>query len=229
MVKGLVLIVARDLRLALRQSADAWLAVLFFVLTAALFPFGVGPEPNLLARIAPGIIWVVALLAVLLSLERLFLADFEDGSLEQLLLSPLPLELAVLGKVLSHWLTTGLPLIAAAPLLAILFNMDLAGLGVLLLAMLLGTPTLSLVGAVGAALTLGARRGGVLIPLLVLPLYVPALIFGVGAVDAALGGFSVKAPLFLLGAIMALMLFVAVRHRASSRNLPARTSRSCIE
>ncbi len=208
MVRGLVLIISRDLRLALRQSADAWLAVLFFVLTAALFPFGVGPEPNLLARIAPGIIWVVALLAVLLSLERLFLADFEDGSLEQLLLSPLPLELAVLGKVLAHWLTTGLPLIAAAPLLAVLFNMDLAGLGVLLLAMLLGTPTLSLVGAVGAALTLGARRGGVLIPLLVLPLYVPALIFGVGATDAALMGMAVRPHLLLLGAVLLVMLIV---------------------
>src|SRR3546814_8311205 len=133
-------------------SSDlAWLAVLFFVLTAALFPFGIGPEPNLLARVAPGIIWVVALLAVLLSLERLFLADFEDGSLEQILLSPLPLELAVLAKVLAHWLTTGLPLIAAAPLLAVFFHMDAAGLGVLLLAMLLGTPTLSLVGAVRSA------------------------------------------------------------------------------
>src|SRR3546814_3941123 len=130
---------------SLRQRADACLSVLFFVLTAALFPFGIGPEPNLLARVAPGIIWVVALLAVLLSLERLFLADFEDGSLEQILLSPLPLELAVLAKVLAHWLTTGLPLIAAAPLLAVLFHMDAAGLGVLLLAMLLGTPTLSLV------------------------------------------------------------------------------------
>jgi len=207
-VKGLTLIVARDLRLALRQSADAWLAVLFFVLTAALFPFGVGPEPNLLARIAPGIIWVVALLAVLLSLERLFLADFEDGSLEQLLLSPLPLELAVLGKVLAHWLTTGLPLIAAAPLLAVLFNMDFAGLGVLLLAMALGTPILSLVGAVGAALTLGARRGGVLIPLLVLPLYIPALIFGVGATEAAILNMSARPHLLLLGAVLLIMLVI---------------------
>ncbi|MEQ8355032.1 MAG: heme exporter protein CcmB [Kiloniellaceae bacterium] len=208
-MKGLVLIVGRDLRLALRQSADAWLAVLFFVLTAALFPFGVGPEAGLLARIAPGIIWVVALLAVLLSLERLFLADFEDGSLEQLLLSPMPLELAVLGKVLAHWLTTGLPLIAAAPLLAVLFNMDGAGLGVLLLAMLLGTPALSLVGAVGAALTLGARRGGVLIPLLVLPLYVPALIFGVGATEAAIQGLTARPHLLLSGALLLVMLVVA--------------------
>lgn len=208
MVKGLAVIVARDLRLALRQSADAWLAVLFFILTAALFPFGIGPEPNLLRLIAPGVIWVVALLAVLLSLERLFLADYEDGSLEQLLLSPLPLELAILGKVAAHWLTTGLPLIAAAPLLALLFNMDFAGLGVLLLAMLLGTPVLSLIGAVGAALTLGARRGGVLIPLLVLPLYVPALIFGVGATEAALADLSARANLLFLGALLLVMLLV---------------------
>lgn len=202
-------LVARDLRLALRQRAEAWLVVLFFVLTAALFPFGVGPAPELLARIAPGIIWVVALLAVLLSLERLFLADFEDGSLEQLLLVPLPLEFVVLAKVLAHWLTSGLPLIAAAPLLALLFNMDPAGLAVMLLAMLLGTPTLSLVGAVGAALTLGARRGGVLIPLLVLPLYVPALIFGVGATDAALQGLAARPHLLLLGAVLLAMLVVA--------------------
>ncbi|WP_299624869.1 heme exporter protein CcmB [Pelagibius sp.] len=207
-MKGLAVIVGRDLRLALRQSADAWLAVLFFVLTAALFPFGIGPEPNLLRLIAPGVIWVVALLAVLLSLERLFLADYEDGSLEQLLLSPLPLELAILGKVAAHWLTTGLPLIAAAPLLAVLFNMDLTGLGVLLLAMLLGTPVLSLIGAVGAALTLGARRGGVLIPLLVLPLYVPALIFGVGATEAALADLSARPNLLFLGALLLVMLLV---------------------
>jgi heme exporter protein B len=208
-VTAFLRLVARDLRLALRQRAEAWLVVLFFVLTAALFPFGVGPEPGLLARIAPGVIWVVALLAVLLSLERLFLADFEDGSLEQLLLVPLPLEFVVLAKVLAHWLTSGLPLIAAAPLLALLFNMDSAGLAVMLLAMLLGTPTLSLVGAVGAALTLGARRGGVLIPLLVLPLYVPALIFGVGATDAALQGLAARPHLLLLGAVLLAMLVVA--------------------
>lgn len=207
-MKGFLLIVGRDLRLALRQSADAWLAVLFFVLTGALFPFGVGPDASLLKVIAPGVIWVVALLAVLLSLERLFLADYEDGSLEQLLLSPLPLELAILGKVLAHWLTTGLPLIAAAPVLAVLFNMDMVGLGTLLLAMLLGTPVLSLIGAIGAALTLGARRGGVLIPLLVLPLYIPALIFGVGATDSALAGLSARPDLLLLSAVLLVMLVV---------------------
>jgi heme exporter protein B len=206
---GFVRIVARDLRLALRQRSDAIMVVMFFVLCAALFPFAVGPEPNLLARIAPGIIWVAALLSVLLSLERLFLADFEDGSLELLSLSPVALELTLLAKVAAHWMSSGLPLILAAPLIALLYGMPTDGLPVLVLAMLLGTPTLSLIGAVGAALTLGARRGGVLIPLLVLPLYVPALIFGVAATDAALVGLSAKPHLLFLGALFLVMLFVA--------------------
>jgi len=208
-VSGLLALVARDLRLALRQRSDALTAVLFFVLTASLFPFAVGPEPNLLIRIAPGVIWVTALLAVLLSLERLFLADFEDGSLELLALAPTPLALAVLGKVLAHWLTTGVPLMAAAPLIALLYDMDPSGLAVLLGTMVLGTPSLSLIGAIGAALTLGARRGGVLIPLLVLPLYVPVLIFGVSAIDAELAGLSAKPHLLLLGALLALALPLA--------------------
>lgn len=207
-MKGFLQVVARDLRLALRQRADALMVVLFFVLTAAIFPFGVGPEPNLLARMGPGVIWVTALLAVLLSLERLFLADYEDGSLELLVLTPLPLELAVLAKALAHWLTTGLPLIAAAPLLALLYNMDPAALPMLIVAMLLGSPSLSLIGAIGAALVLGARRGGVLIPLLVLPLNVPVLIFGVGAVDAALFGLNARPHLLFLGAILLLFLVV---------------------
>lgn len=206
---GFTGIIARDLKLALRQRSDAVMIVLFFVLTAALFPFGVGPESNQLAAIAPGVIWVTALLAVLLSLERLFLADYEDGSLELMALSPVALELTVLAKVLAHWLTTGLPLIAAAPLIAILFNMPLDALPVLALAMLLGTPTLSLIGAIGAALTLGARRGGVLVPLLVLPLYIPTLIFGVSAVDAALAGFPVRPHLLLLAAILLISLVVS--------------------
>lgn len=202
-------IIARDLRLALRQRSDAAMIVLFFVLTAALFPFGVGPEANQLAAIAPGVIWVTALLAVLLSLERLFLADYEDGSLELMALSPVPLELTLLAKVIAHWLTTGLPLIASAPLIAVLFNMPLDALPTLAMAMLLGTPTLSLIGAVGAALTLGARRGGILIPLLVLPLYIPTLIFGVSAVDAALLGFPVRPHLLLLTAILLISLVVS--------------------
>ena len=202
-------VVARDLRLALRQRGDVVMVVLFFVLTALLFPFAVGPEPNLLARIAAGVIWVTALLAVLLSLERLFLADFEDGTLELLALTPAPLGLVVLGKVLAHWLTTGVPLVAAAPLIAVFYNMDAAAVPVLALAMVLGTPSLSLTGAVGAALTLGARRGGVLVPLLVLPLYIPVLIFGVAAGDAALAGLSARPYLMFLAAILLLMLVVA--------------------
>jgi heme exporter protein B len=179
------------------------MVVAFFVLTVILFPFGVGPEAALLARIAAGILWVTALLAALLSLERLFQADWEDGSLEALALMPLPLEAQVLAKCLAHWLVAGLPLIVVAPLLALLLHLDAAGYPALLLSLLLGTPTLSLIGAVGAALSLGARRGGVLLSLLVLPLYIPVLIFGVAAVEAAIGGFGAKPHLLLLGALLA--------------------------
>lgn len=202
-------IAARDLRLALRQRSDALMVVLFFVLTGALFPFGIGPEPNVLARIAPGILWVTALLAVLLSLERLFLADYEDGALELMALSPTPLTAIVLAKALAHWLTTGLPLMAATPVIALLYNLDMAAVPVALAAMALGTPSLTLIGAVGAALSLGARRGGVLIPLLVLPLYIPVLIFGVAAVDAQLAELSVRPHLLLLGAILLFALPLA--------------------
>ena len=197
------ILVARDLRLALRQGGDAAMVVGFFVLTAILFPFGVGPEPELLARIAAGILWVTALLAALLSLERLFQADWEDGSLEALALMPLALEAQVLAKCLAHWLVTGLPLTLIAPLLALLLHLDGAGYPVLMLSLLLGTPSLSLVGAVGAALSLGARRGGVLLSLLVLPLYIPLLIFGVAAVEAGIDGFGAGPHLLLLGALLA--------------------------
>src|SRR6185437_1718490 len=203
------LLVLRDLRLALRQGGDAAMVVAFFVLTVILFPFGVGPEADLLARIAPGILWVTALLAALLSLERLFLADWEDGSLEALALMPLSLEAQVLAKCLAHWLVAGLPLIVVAPLLALLLHLDAAGYPVLVLSLLLGTPTLSLIGAVGAALSLGARRGGVLLSLLVLPLYIPVLIFGVAAVEAAIGGFGARPHLLLLGALLAGALVLA--------------------
>ncbi|GLR81762.1 heme exporter protein B [Azospirillum oryzae] len=202
-------LVARDLRLALRQGSDATIAVMFFVLCVVLFPFGVGPEPNILARIAAGVIWVAALLASLLSLERLFQTDYEDGSLELLSLSPLPLEAAVLAKTLAHWLVTGVPLIVAAPLLAVLLNMDAEGFGVLVLTLTLGTPILSLIGAIGAALTLGARRGGVLLSLLILPLYIPVLIFGAGAIDAAINGLTPRPHLLLLAGILAAALPLA--------------------
>ncbi len=206
---GLAALLARDLRLALRQRAELLLVVLFFLLTAALLPFGVGPEPNLLLGIAPGVIWVTALLAVLLSLDRLFLSDYEDGALDLLLLSPQPLELLLLTKVLAHWLTTGLPLMLAAPLIALSYGLPGEGLWPLMLALALGTPSLSLLGAVGAALALGARRGGVLVPLLVLPLYVPPLVFGAAAVEAALAGLSPRPHLLLLGAFLALSLPLA--------------------
>ena len=196
-------LVTRDLRLALRQGSDAAIAVMFFVLCVVLFPFGVGPEPNILARIAAGVIWVAALLASLLSLDRLFQADFEDGSLELMALGGLPLELVVLAKTVAHWLVTGLPLLVAAPLLAVLLNMNPQGFGVLELTLLLGTPGLSLIGSIGAALTLGARRGGVLISLLILPLYIPLLIFGAGAIDAALNGLSPRPHLLILAALLA--------------------------
>jgi heme exporter protein B len=190
------------LRLALRQSVDSLAAVLFFVLAVILFPFGVGPEPNILARIAAGIIWVAALLASMLALERLFQTDYEDGSLEVLALAPLPLEAVVVAKVAAHWLTTGLPLLLAAPVLAVLLNMAGEGFLVLMVALALGTPSLSLVGAIGAALILGARRGGVLLSLVLLPLYIPVLIFGVAAVDAAASGLPARPHLLLLGAFL---------------------------
>ena len=201
-----MLIVRRELRLALRQIGDSAVIVMFFLLATVLFPFGIGPEPGILARIAPGVVWVTALLAAMLSLERLFQADFEDGSLELLALAPLPLEATVLAKALAHWLTTGLPLIVAAPLLAVMLNMQADGYWALIAAMALGTPAISLIGTVGAALTLGARRGGVLLSLLVLPLLVPVLIFGAAAVDAALAGLPVKPHLALLGGILLAVL-----------------------
>ncbi|MBF0375497.1 MAG: heme exporter protein CcmB [Alphaproteobacteria bacterium] len=201
-MRRFVEIVRRDLRLALRQGSDSVMVVTFFVLTVVLFPFGIGPEVNILERVSAGILWVVALLASMLSLDRLFQADYEDGSLELLALTPTPLGVVVAAKVVAHWLTTGLPLIVAAPVLAVLLHMNADGFGVLLIAMALGTPTLSLIGSIGAALVLGARRGGVLLSLLVLPLYVPVLIFGVGAVDAAVQGFDSQAQLLVMGAIL---------------------------
>ena len=195
-------ILRRDLRLAMRQGVDSLMAVVFFILAVVLFPLGVGPEANILARIAAGVIWVAALLASMLSLERLFQTDYEDGSLELLALSPVALELVVLAKVVAHWLTTGVPLMVAAPVLAILLDMDIAGFAVLIVALGLGTPTMSLIGGVGAALILGARRGGVLLSLLVLPLYIPILIFGVAAVDAAIYDFPVRPHLMILSGLL---------------------------
>jgi heme exporter protein B len=192
----------RDLRLAFRQGFDAALAIVFFILAAVLFPFAIGPDPSLLAPIAAGVVWVTALLASLLSLERLFLADYQDGALDLLALTPESLSAIVLAKVAAHWLTTGLPLILATPLVGILLGAPIAAVLPLLASLALGTPSLSLIGALGAGLSLGARRGGVLIPLLVLPLYLPVLIFGAAAVEAGMNGASLYAPLAILGALL---------------------------
>lgn len=202
-------IVERDLRLGLGAQGAALTTLLFFLLAISLFPLGVGPEPQLLARISAGVIWVAALLAAQLSLDRLFQADHEDGTLDLLARAPLPLTLIIAAKLLAHWLGTGLPLALIAPLLAIMLQMDAEALPVLLLALLLGTPSLSLIGGIGAALTLGARRGAVLVPLLTLPLLIPVLIFGVGAVEAAAFGLSAGPHLLLLGAFLALALVLS--------------------
>ncbi|HJN59947.1 MAG TPA: heme exporter protein CcmB [Alphaproteobacteria bacterium] len=198
MVTAFFGLIGRDLRLAARGGIGSLVTVVFFVIAVSLFPLGVGPESALLERIAPGVLWVCALLATMLSLGRMFDEDFEDGSLEIIALGPLPLELVVLAKALAHWLITGLPLMIAAPVLAVLLNMSTEGFAVLMISLLLGTPTLSLIGSVGAALTVGLRRGGVLISLLVLPLYVPVLIFAVGAVEGAIFGLGERANLLIL-------------------------------
>ena len=198
MVAAFWRIVGRDLRLAVRGGIGSLIAVVFFVIAATLFPLGVGPELNLLERIAPGVLWVCALLATMLSLGRLFQDDYDDGSLELITLGVMPLELVVLAKTLAHWLTTGVPLIIASPVIAVLLNMSTDGFVVLIISLALGTPILSLIGSVGAALTVGLRRGGVLISLLVLPLYVPILIFGVGAVESAIFGLGGKSHLLIL-------------------------------
>ncbi len=201
MIAAITRLLARELRLSLRHGADTLAVLMFFVLAAGLFPLAVGPEPLLLGRLAPGIIWVCALLAALLPLDRLFGADFEDGSLDQLLLSGLPPALMALAKAAAHWLTTGLPLLIVAGPLAIMLRMPPALLGLLLLGLLPGTLTLSLLGTMGAALVIGARRGGVLLPLLVLPLATPVLIFG-----AASTGPSPRPALLMLAALLVLAL-----------------------
>jgi heme exporter protein B len=185
------------------------MGLVFFAIALSLFPLGVGASPDVLARIGAGVIWVVALLAVLLTLDRLWQADFEDGSLELILLAPTPLELLVVAKCLAHWLTSGLLLAAAAPLLALLISLPPDAAWALPLALLLGTPTLTLVGSIGAALLLGSRRGGVLVALLVLPLYIPVLIFGVAAVDGVVLGLGGTAPLLLLAAMFLAALALA--------------------
>jgi heme exporter protein B len=202
-------IVARDLMLAWRRRADVLSTLFFFIIVASLFPLGIGPETTLLRTIAPGVVWVAALLASMLSLGRVFANDYQDGTLEQMLLTPQPLYLVVVGKVLAQWLVSEVPLVLIAPLIGVQFDLAPDALFILFISLLLGTPILSLIGSIGAALTLGLRGGGVLISLLILPLYIPVLIFGAGAVDASITGMSPQANLYLLAAFLVVSLVFA--------------------
>ena len=208
-MNAMLAIIRRDLLMVMRRKSEVLTALFFFVIVSSLFPLGIGPEPALLRKIAPGVLWVGALLATMLGLQRMFAADHADGTLEQMAISPTPLVLLVLGKIVAHWLVSGLPLVLMAPVLGIQFDLDVGALGVLMLALLLGTPLLSLIGAIGAALTLGVRGGGVLLSLLVLPLYVPALIFGAGAVESHIAGLGAGGHLSLLAAILVVAAFFA--------------------
>ena len=201
-----VLIIRRDLVLAIRRRADVLTTLIFFIIVVTLFPLGVGPELNMLRTMAPGTLWVAALLASMLSLGRLFSADYLDGTLEQMLLVPQSLSALVLGKMIAHWMVSGFPLVLMAPVLGLQFDMPAEALWMLILTLLLGTPILSMIGAIGAALTLGLRGGGVLVSLLVLPLCIPVLVFGAGAVEAVTSGMSSAAHLSLLGALLLLAL-----------------------
>lgn len=202
-------IVVRDLTLAWKGRVDVLSTLFFFLIVVSLFPLGIGPETQLLRLIAPGVVWVAALLASMLSLGRLFTNDYQDGTLEQLLLTPQPLYLVVLGKVLALWLVSGVPLALLSPVLGIQFGLTGNTLLVLVVSLLLGTPVLALIGSIGAALTLGLRGGGLLLSILVLPLYIPVLIFGSGAVDASITGLGLEGNLSLLGALMVLSLVFA--------------------
>lgn len=205
----LLAVLRREIALALRQKGEVLTPLVFFVVIASLFPLGVGPESALLLRMAPGVLWVSALLAAMLSLQRMFASDYADGSLEQMLLSPTPLTLLVAAKALSHFVLSGLPLVLVAPVLGLQFGLDGRSLGILMLSLLLGTPTLSLIGSIGASLTLGVRGAGVLLSLLILPLYIPVLIFGAGAVEADASGLGASGHLSLLAALLVLSLFFA--------------------
>jgi heme exporter protein B len=200
----LMVALRRDLLLAARHRSEVLTALSFFVVVTTLFPLGIGPEPELLRRIGPGALWVAALLATLLGLPRLFASDHADGTLEQMALSPRSFALQVGGKIVAHWLVCGLPLVLMAPLLGLQFDLDAGALRVLVVSLLIGTPLLSLIGAIGAALTLGVRGGGALLALIVLPLYIPALVFGSGAVEAQAAGLGVRAHLSILGAMLVL-------------------------
>ena len=205
----LIRVFQRDIRLAWRRRSDIASVFFFFIIAASLFPLGLGADAKLLHAIAPSVLWVCALLSCMLSLPRMFAADFTDGTLEQLIIANQPTLLIVLMKTLAHWVLSGLPLVLIAPLIGLQFDLNISELKVLALSLLIGTPTLSLIGSIGAALTLGVRGGGVLIALLILPLYIPTLVFGAGAVNAVSTGMSASGGLSLLGAMLALALVFA--------------------
>lgn len=209
LLSGFITVLRRDLRVALRRRSDSLATLIFFVMVASLFPLGVGPEAQLLRTMAPGVLWVAAMLASMLSLPRLFADDHNDGTLEQMLLSTYPLGLLVMGKTLAHWMVSGLPLVLLSPVLALQFDLSASATGVLALSLLLGTPLLSLVGSIGAALTVGLRGSSVLLSLLVLPLSIPVLIFGAGAVEAHNAGLGVAGHFSLLGALLIVGLMAA--------------------
>ena len=206
---GFKVVLRRDLRVALRRRSDTFSTLIFFVMVASLFPLGVGPEPQLLRTMAPGVLWVAAMLASMLSMPRLFADDHSDGTLEQMLLSTHPLAVLVLGKTIAHWVGSGLPLVLLSPVLALQFDLSASATGVLVLSLLTGTPILSLVGSMGAALTVGLRGSSVLLSLLVLPLTIPVLIFGAGAVEAHTAGLDVSGHFSLLGALLIVTLMAA--------------------
>ncbi|MCB1734247.1 MAG: heme exporter protein CcmB [Gammaproteobacteria bacterium] len=214
--RAFLTLLRRDLLLAFRRPAEIANPLLFFIIVVTLFPLGIGPEPNTLQTIAPGVIWVAALLASMLSLDGMFRTDFDDGALEQILLSPHPLSVLVLAKVIAHWMVSGLPLILLSPLLGMFMNLTSQSIVALVLTLLLGTPVLSLIGSIGTALTVGLRKGGVLLSLLVLPLYIPVLIFAASAVEVAGVGFPIAAQLSFLGALLALALTLAPLATAAS-------------
>ncbi|MGD8235470.1 MAG: heme exporter protein CcmB [Chromatiales bacterium] len=199
----------RDLLLAMRRRSELANPMLFFVMVIVLFPLGVGAEPQLLEQMSAGVVWVAALLAALLTLDSIFRSDFEDGTLEQILIGAHPVPMLVLAKVIAHWLVTGLPLLLVAPVLATFLGMNPDAIGVLMVSLLLGTPVLSLIGSIGVALTVGLRRGGVILSLLVLPLYVPVLIFGAAAVDAAASGMPVTGQMYIMAAFLVLAVTLA--------------------
>lgn len=209
MLNVLLTVIQRDLLLAFRRRAELMNPVLFYVIVATLFPLGVSPDAHFLSQLAPGLVWVATLLAALISMESIFRQDFEDGSIEQLFLSPHPLSLLISGKVVAHWLITGVPMLVIVPAMALLLHIPGQALPVLWVTVLLGTPILSLVGAIGAALTAGLRGGGILLGLLVLPLYIPVLIFASSAVSAATDGLAASGQLAMLGAGLILALILA--------------------